>query len=117
MKTPPCCATDSSTREKLEEELKKQLENIPDEEILERYSEVLFSLSNPIRLKIASLLLIRDHCVCELTQLTDKKPNLVSHHLSIMRKNGIVTPYMNSKWKYYKLNEVASYILKGIEKI
>jgi DNA-binding transcriptional ArsR family regulator len=117
MKTPPCCASDPSVEGELEEKLKTELDSIPNEETLEKYSEFLFSLAHPIRLKIASLLLIRDHCVCELTQLLGKEPNLVSHHLTVMRKNGIVTPYMSSKWKYYKLNETAAQILKGIEKI
>jgi len=93
------------------------LESILKEESLERCSELLFSLAHPIRLKIASLLLIRDHCVCELTQLLGKEPNLVSHHLMVMRKTGIVTPYMSSKWKYYKLNEKVANIVKGIKEI
>nr|MDO8081266.1 metalloregulator ArsR/SmtB family transcription factor [Candidatus Freyarchaeota archaeon] len=117
MKVPPCCASDPSVEGELEEELKTELDNIPKEENLEKYGELLFSLAHPIRLKIAYLLLIRDHCVCELTQLLGKEPNLVSHHLTVLRKNGIVTSYMSSKWKYYKLNEIAANILKEIEKI
>lgn len=115
MKVQRCCAADPSIRVKLEEELKRQLGDIPNEESLGENSKILYALSHPLRLKMALLLLRRDHCVCELVQLTRRKRNLVSHHLAIMRKSGIVGSYVKSKWKYYKLNESAVRVLKGIE--
>ncbi len=111
-----CCASDPLISVELEEELKRRLEETPDEECLKNISKILYSLSHPLRLKIAFLLLKSDCCVCELVKLTEKKQNLVSHHLTILRKNGVVDPYMKSKWKYYKLNEGAVCILKGIKK-
>ncbi len=116
MKTQRCCAADPLIKVELEEELKKQLEDAPDEESLKESSKILYGLSHPLRLKMAFLLLKSDYCVCDLVRLTEKKQNLVSHHLSVMRKSGVVDAYMKSKWKYYKLNENASHILKGIER-
>ncbi len=116
MKSQRCCASDPLIRVELEEELKKRLDEIPNEESLEKISEILYGLSHPLRLKIAFLLLKSDHCVCELVQLTKKRQNLVSHHLAILRKSGVVDSYMKSKWKYYKITEGAAYILKGIKK-
>lgn len=117
MKVQRCCATDSSMKIRLEEEVRRQLEDIPNEESLEENSKILHALSHPLRLKIAFLLLKRDHCVCELVQLTRKKSNLVSHHLAIMRKSGVVDAYIKSPWKYYKLNESAARILKELKKL
>ncbi|HLB71833.1 MAG: metalloregulator ArsR/SmtB family transcription factor [Candidatus Methanoperedens sp.] len=114
MKTQRCCAADPLIRVELEEELRKQLEETPDEESLKKNSKILYALSHPLRLKIAFLLLKSDHCVCELVRQTKKKQNLVSHHLTILRKNGVLDSYMKSRWKYYKINEGAVCILKGI---
>ncbi len=116
MKTQRCCAADPLIRVELEEELKKRLDEIPNEESLEKISKILYGLSHPLRLKIALLLLKSDHCVCELVQLTKKKQNLVSHHLAILRKSGVLDSYMKSRWKYYKINDGADYILRGIKK-
>jgi ArsR family transcriptional regulator len=116
MKTKKCCATDPLIKVELEEELKKRLEETPGEESLKENSKIFYGLSHPLRLKIAFLLVKSDYCVCELVKLTEKKQNLVSHHLTVLRKSGIVDSYMKSKWKYYKINESAAYILKGIKK-
>ncbi len=116
MKTQRCCAVDPLIRVELEEELKKRLDEVPNEQSLKESSKVLYGLSHPLRLKMAYLLLKNDYCVCELVQLTEKKQNLVSHHLSVMRKSDVVDSYMKSKWKYYKINEDAVSVLKGIKK-
>lgn len=117
MKNQRCCASDPLIKIELEEELKKQLEETPDEECLKNISKILYSLSHPLRLKIAFLLMKSDHCVCELVKMTNMKQNLMSHHLAIMRKSGVVDSYMKSKWKFYKINEGAVCVLKGINKL
>ncbi len=114
MNTQRCCAADPLINIELEEELKKRLKEIPDEEILKKNTKFFFGLSHTLRLKIAFLLLNSDHCVCELVKLTEKKQNLVSHHLAILRKSGVVDSYMRSKWKYYKINKDAVCVLKVI---
>lgn len=116
MENHPCCASDPTKREELEQNLMKELENIPDDETLDNFSEILHSLSHPIRLKIAFLLLQRDHCVCEIVQQTQIPPNLLSHHLTIMRKNRIIKAYMQSKWKFYKIDDSIKFILEGFQR-
>lgn len=86
MKNQRCCASDPLIKIELEEELKKQLEETPDEECLRNISRILYSLSHPLR-------------------------------LAIMRKNGVVDSYMKSKWKFYRINESAVCVLKGINKL
>ncbi len=114
MKTQRCCAADPLISVELEKELKKGLDEMPSEDILKENSKIFYGLSHPLRLKIAFLLLKSDRCVCEIVKLTENKQNLVSHHLTILRKSGIVDSYMKSRWKFYKINEDAVCLLKGI---
>jgi ArsR family transcriptional regulator len=116
MKTQRCCATDTLIKAELDDDLRKRLEETPNEESLNKNSKIFYGLSHPLRLKIAFLLLKSDQCVCELVKLTEKKQNLVSHHLTILKKSGIVDSYMKSKWKYYKINEDAVCVLESIMK-
>jgi DNA-binding transcriptional ArsR family regulator len=113
-----CCATDPLVKEELEESLQKLRAEVSEDKKIENISKILAGLSHPLRLKMALLLLIKDQCVCELVQLTGNanKPNLVSHHLTILRKSGIVSAYMRANWKYYKLKENIIPILKEIER-
>ncbi len=113
----PCCATDPKTKEELRLELLKELEDIPPEEVLDELGSAFHALSHPIRLKIAFLLLLRDHCVCELIEQLNKKPNLISHHLSVMKGSGLVSTYLQSKWKFYKLNDSTKHILNSLKEV
>jgi DNA-binding transcriptional ArsR family regulator len=108
-----CCPSDPSVRVRLNEKLTKELSDLPGSSELDQLSTVLRALSHPLRLKIALLLLKRDHCVCELVQLTGKKPNLVSHHLAAMREQGIVEYRRESGWKYYSLTEGVAGLMRG----
>lgn len=110
-----CCASDPLIKSELERELKKRSDEIPDEENLRKISRILFGLSHPLRLKLALLLLKNDYCVCELVQMTRKKQNLVSHHLTILKKSGVLDSYMKSRWKYYRINRDADHLLRGIK--
>ncbi len=110
-----CCAADPMVKTELREDLKLELADIPNEERLAESGKVLGALSHPTRLKMAFLLLKRDHCVCELVELTNKRRNLVSHHLSVMRRNQLVKPYRKSNLKYYRLNKSAAHVLSGVE--
>jgi len=117
MDTRRCCPQDPDTKAEWEADLASQLAFLPDEEHIETLAEILHALSHPIRLKMAFLLLTQDQCVCELVQLTGKASNLVSHHLMVMRKSGLVSAYMNSGEKYYKLKEIIMPLLKKIKNI
>lgn len=102
---------------KLDEQMEGELRNLPNEVNLNESARVLGSLSHPLRLKMALLLLKRDHCVCELVQLTRRKQNLVSHHLAVMRKRRTVESHMASGRKYYRLNDSAVDLLRGFEQV
>lgn len=66
--------------------------------------------SEPKRLLIFDLLMQGVQCNCELGESLKMAPNLISHHLSILRKAGLVEVErdpVDSRWIYYSINEKA----------
>jgi ArsR family transcriptional regulator, arsenate/arsenite/antimonite-responsive transcriptional repressor len=64
--------------------------------------------SEPKRLLIFDLLMQGVQCNCELGETLNMAPNLISHHLSILRKAGLVEVErdpVDSRWIYYSINE------------
>jgi len=60
-------------------------------------------LSDPVRLRIAHLLVQRDElCVCHLTDVLQLPQSTVSRHLNILRNSGLVEPERRGKWVYYR---------------
>lgn len=59
------------------------------------------AFADETRLRMLSLLLERELCVCELgSVLRVSQPN-VSRHLGYLRRAGLVTMRQQGKWKYY----------------
>jgi ArsR family transcriptional regulator len=106
-----CCPKDEDTKRDWEESLTQEKKALPPEEALEGLRKVFESLSHPIRLRIASHLMVKEYCVCELIFMLGLEANLVSYHLREMRKARIVSASMRSGWKYYSLNENARHFL------
>ena len=71
-----------------------------------REKALLFSaLSEENRLKILSLLTLREMCVCELTAALDMtQPNL-TYHVKKLENVGLVKHDKQGKWVYYSLTE------------
>ena len=66
--------------------------------------------SEPKRMLIFDLLMQGVQCNCELGETLKMAPNLISHHLSILRKAGLVEverDAIDSRWIYYSINEKA----------
>ena len=67
-------------------------------------------LAEPKRLLILHLLMEGVQCNCELGDALQMPPNLISHHLSILRKAGLVDverDAVDARWVYYSLNRAA----------
>ena len=67
---------------------------------------VLQALADPSRLKIVRLLREREQCVCHLTEALDVKQSTISHHMSVLKKAGLVVDRRDEKdarWIYYSL--------------
>lgn len=67
-------------------------------------------LAEPKRLLILHQLIEGVQCNCELGDALQMPPNLISHHLSILRKAGLVDierDAVDARWVYYSINRAA----------
>ena len=67
-------------------------------------------LAEPRRLQILNLLMEGVQCNCELGDHLDMAPNLISHHLSVLRKAGLVEverDALDARWVYYLVRREA----------
>ena len=77
---------------------------------LETLVERLKVLAEPKRLLILEMIIQGMQCNCELGDALQMSPNLISHHLSKLRKVGLVNAERDpsdSRWVYYSVNQVA----------
>jgi ArsR family transcriptional regulator len=70
-------------------------------------------LSEPLRWRIVAALARAELCVCHLTEELDVPQPLVSHHLGLLRKAGIVESERWRYWTYYRLRPGALDELRG----
>ncbi|WP_407375290.1 ArsR/SmtB family transcription factor [Methanobrevibacter sp.] len=91
------------------------IKTLPSDETLENHAAILKSLADPTRLKIIYLLKNGELCVCQILEVIDKSQSTVSHHLNMMKKEGVLSARKQGKWIYYKLaNEE---IIQSLEKL
>jgi DNA-binding transcriptional ArsR family regulator len=62
-------------------------------------------IADETRLKIIMMLSRRDMCVCEIMDELGMSQPAVSHHLRILKKNGIVRDDKDGRWVFYSLNK------------
>jgi ArsR family transcriptional regulator len=77
---------------------------------LQTFAEKLKVLAEPKRLLILNLLMEGVQCNCELGGALQMAPNLISHHLSVLRQAGLVDMErdpVDSRWVYYSVNHAA----------
>jgi ArsR family transcriptional regulator len=76
---------------------------LPDETLI----AALKALAEPTRLRIFNALMAGDSCNCELTEQLELSPSLLSHHLRVLRKAGLVTARQDAvdgRWIYYAVD-------------
>jgi ArsR family transcriptional regulator len=67
-------------------------------------------LAEPRRLRIVHMLMEGVQCNCELGDALEMAPNLISHHLRVLREAGLVDVERDpddGRWVYYSLNREA----------
>jgi len=67
-------------------------------------------LAEPKRLRILHMLMEGFQCNCELGDALDMAPNLISHHLRVLREAGLVEVERDpddGRWVYYSLDREA----------
>ena len=70
-------------------------------------AQLLKALGEPNRLRIVNLLMVGVQCNCELGSALDMAPNLISHHLRVLREIGLVRverDAVDARWLYYSLD-------------
>ncbi|WP_421909272.1 ArsR/SmtB family transcription factor [Methanolacinia petrolearia] len=81
------------------------LKRLPDDETLASSGEIHKALSDPIRLKIMSMLGIQPLCVCVLKAGLGIADSRLSYHLSVMKKAGLIEGEQQGNWIIYSLTE------------
>jgi ArsR family transcriptional regulator len=66
-------------------------------------SEFFKTLSDPNRVKILQALRDREKCVSEIVEEVGLKQPVVSHHLGVLRRLGLVNARKNGKQVHYSL--------------
>ena len=80
---------------------------LPDAEDL---AEQLRALAEPNRLRIIALLRDSERCVCEIEAASGLSQSLVSNHLRVLRRAGLVEARrdtVDARWIYYRLDKEA----------
>ena len=81
----------------------------------ETLANLFKSLSEPVRLRILSLLLEKGAlCVCDLVATLDLSQSVISRHLAYLRNNDIVTARREGVWMHYQLTAYAQSELKPL---
>lgn len=65
---------------------------------------VLKALAHPLRFGLVELLASGEKCVCDLVEEVGASQPLVSHHLAVLKKAGLVHDRQDATWVYYSLD-------------
>ena len=74
-------------------------------------------IGDATRVRILSLLMTRELCVCDITEALSMAQSAVSHQLRILRAAHLVTYRKEGKMSYYRLDDshVTELLKQGIE--
>jgi len=72
---------------------------------MKEFVRLMKALSDPNRVKIISMLGVRELCVCELTALLGVAQPTVSKHLRLLEDADLVSFRKEGNWIIYRLND------------
>lgn len=72
------------------------------------------ALSDPTRLVLAHALGEAPLCVCDLAWVAERSQNLVSHHVQILRRAGVVEGRRDGKMVMYELTAQGRALLEAV---
>ena len=107
-----CPAEDVS---KYASELRQLVHEITDENAVKMQSQLFKALADKTRLKILTLLDIREMCVCEIMVALNLTQPTASHHLGILEAAELVRDRREGKWVFYSLKN--KHIMKLMKRI
>jgi len=88
---------------KYSEELKLLADTVMSGEVAKVRSRFFKALGDEKRLRILSLLQVREMCVCELMVAMELTQPTASHHLQILEYSGLVKRRKEGKWAFYSI--------------
>lgn len=83
-------------------DLKELADKVAKPGTLEKQSRIFKALSDETRLRILSLLRVREMCVCEIMIALELTQPTASHHLRILESVGLVEDLRKGKWVFYR---------------
>ncbi len=100
-----------------EEAVRKALASQPAEEMLADLADLFKNFSDTTRIRILSLLIPGEMCVCDITAALGATQSAVSHQLKILKQSRLVRARRNGKVVYYALadDHVKTIIAMGLE--
>jgi ArsR family transcriptional regulator len=107
-----CSAEDAS---KYAEDLKKLADRIMSDERVKKKGKAFKALADETRLRILSLLAVREMCVCEVMVALALTQPTASHHLGILENVGLIKHRKEGKWVFYSLSDPS--LIKNILKL
>ena len=67
--------------------------------------DIFKALAEESRLRILSLLLQGEMCVCEIEDCLNMTQSNVSRHLTALKQSGILDSSKQAQWAYYKISD------------
>ncbi len=67
--------------------------------------DIFKALSEESRLRILSLLLEGELCVCEIEACLKMTQSNASRHLTALKRSGILESCRNAQWTYYRISD------------
>jgi len=95
-----CPAEDAS---KYADELKQLADEVASVDNADKGSRFFKALADETRLRILSLLEVREMCVCEIMVALDLTQPTASHHLGLLENAGLVRDRKEGKWVFYSI--------------
>ncbi|MBQ8653521.1 MAG: helix-turn-helix transcriptional regulator [Clostridia bacterium] len=102
------------------EELVEQVQAmLPEDETLQRLSELFKAFADGTRIRILYVLLEAEVCVCDLARLLGMTQSAVSHQLRLLRQARLIKSRRDGKTVFYSLadDHVATLLRQGTEHI
>src|SRR5437764_5534920 len=85
--------------------VRRALDTAP--EISDGLTAFLKLVADPNRLRILAVLVRGERCVCEIEAAVRLPQNLVSHHLSVLKREGLLLDRRAGRWVYYRIEPQA----------
>jgi ArsR family transcriptional regulator len=97
------CSVENAS--KYADELRKSAGKTMSAESADKKSRLFKALADETRLRILSLLNMREMCVCEIMVALDLTQPTASHHLGILENAGLIKDRKEGKWVFYSISD------------